>query len=152
MLTGWREYDETLRTLDLLHSRIDRAFEDWGAQLGTAELPRRRTAAVWPAINVFETKDAFVVKADVPGMTESDVSVSVEDDILLVRGERKCPPPEGYKIHLRERFAVAFTRKLPLPTRVDVNAVSAVLKDGVLTITLPKSPEALPRQITVKAS
>jgi HSP20 family protein len=152
MLTGWREYDDTLRTLDLLHSRIDRAFEDWWPQSGTADLPRRRTAAVWPAINVFETKDAFVVKADVPGMAESDVSVSVEDDVLVVRGERKCNPPEGYKIHLRERAPVAFARKLPLPTRVDVNTVGAVLKDGVLTITLPKSPEALPRQIAVKAS
>jgi HSP20 family protein len=153
MLTGWRDFDDTLRTLDLLHRRIDRAFfEDRGAQPWDPSLPRRRARAAWPALNVFENKEAFVVKADVPGLGETDVSVTVEDEILVVRGERKSNAPDGYKIHVRERAAVAFARKLPLPARVDIGAVSAVLKDGVLTITLPKSKEALPRQIAVKAS
>ena len=152
MLTGWRDFDDTLRTLDLLHRRIDRAFEDWGVQSPTGEPSLRRPAAAWPPINVFETKDSFVVKADVPGVSEGDVSVTVEDEALVVRGERKSNVPEGYKVHVRERAPLTFTRKLPLPERVDVNAVSAVLKDGVLTITLPKSQEALPRQIAIKAS
>jgi HSP20 family protein len=156
MLTGWREFDDTfraldtLRALDVLHRRIDRAFEEWAAP-GEAGVPRRRAPAAWPATNVFETKEAFIVKAEVPGLSEGDVSVSVEDEALVIRGERKAQVPEGYKVHVRERAPVAFARKVPLPARVDFDAVAAALKDGVLTITLPKAKEALPRQIAVKA-
>jgi HSP20 family protein len=150
MLTGWRDFDDTLQALNWLHRRMDRAFEDWAVP-ASREALRQRAHAAWPAMNVFETREAFVVKAEVPGLAEGDVSVSVEDEALLVRGERKTPVPEGYKVHLRERTPVAFTRKLPLPGRVDFDAVTASLKDGVLTITLPKAKEALPRQIAVKA-
>jgi len=149
MLTGWRDFDDTLRTLDLMQRRFDRAFEGW-------EQPRPRarhaTRAVWPLTNVFETKEAFLVKAEVPGLAEGDVSVTVEEDSLVVRGERKIEVPEGYRVHLRERAPVAFTRKLPLPGRIDADAVSATLSEGVLTVTLPKAKEALPRQISVKTS
>jgi HSP20 family protein len=147
MLTGWTDFEHTLRTIDRLQRRMDRAFLDWQEPL----LARRRARPAWPATNVFETKEAFVVKAEVPGLTEGDVSVSVEEDALVVRGERKTEVPEGYRVHLRERAPVAFTRKLPLPARVDAGAVTAALENGVLTITLPKAKEALPRQIAVKA-
>lgn len=147
MLTGWTDFEHTLRTIDRLQRRMDRAFFDGPDPL----IVRRRARAAWPATNVFETKDAFVVKAEVPGLAEGDVSVSVEDDALVVRGERKTAVPEGYRVHLRERAPVAFTRKLPLPAHVDANAVTATLEHGVLTITLPKAKEALPRRIAVKA-
>lgn len=150
MLTGWRDFDDTLRTLGLLQRRIDRAFDDWGEHGATLSV-RRRHRLAWPPTNVLETKESFVVRAEVPGLAESDVSVSVEDDALVIRGERKVDVPEGYKVHLRERQAYAFTRKLPLPARVASDAVTATLKDGVLTVTLPKAKEALPRQIAVKA-
>jgi HSP20 family protein len=149
MLTGWIDFDDTLRTLDQLQRRFDHAVGAWAEPR-----PRRRTRlawATWPATNVFETKEAFVVKAEVPGLSEGDVSVSVEEDALVVRGERKVEVPEGYKVHLRERAPVAFTRKLPLPARVDADGVSAALENGVLTVTLPKTKEALPRSIAVKA-
>jgi HSP20 family protein len=149
MLTGWKDFDDTLRTLDRLQRRFDVAFDPF-ERLGTPARVMRRARAAWPATNVFETKDSFVVKADVPGLADSDVSVSVEEDALVIRGERKLPVPDGYRVHLRERAPVAFTRKLPLPARVDADAVSAALKDGVLTVTLPKAREALPRQIAVK--
>ncbi len=148
MLTGWKDFDDTLRTLDRLQRRFDIVFDPL-ERLAPARVARR-SRAVWPATNVFETKESFVVRADVPGLADSDVSVSVEEDALIIRGERKLPVPDGYRVHLRERAPVAFTRKLPLPARVDADAVSASLKDGVLTITLPKAREALPRQIAVK--
>jgi len=149
MLTGWRDFDDTLRTLDLMQRRFDRTVEGW-----EQPRPRARQAAraVWPLTNVFETKEAFLVKAEVPGLAEADVSVTVEEDSLVVRGERKIEVPEGYRGHLRERAPVAFTRKLPLPGRIDADAVSATLSEGVLTVTLPKAKEALPRQISVKTS
>jgi HSP20 family protein len=108
-------------------------------------------AAAWPPTNVLETREAFVVKAEVPGLAEGDVSVSVEDEALLIRGERKSQVPEGYKVHVRERTPMAFARKVALPGRIDFDAVTASLKDGVLTVTLPKPNESLPRQIAVKA-
>jgi HSP20 family protein len=153
MLTGWRDFDDTFRTFDLLQRRIDRALalDGWFDPAWARDRARRRARAVWPPTNVFETKEAFVVKAPVPGLAEGDVSVSMEDDALVVRGERKGEVPEGYKVHLRERASIAFKRKLPLPGRVQADAVTATLKDGLLTITLPKAQEALPRQIAVKA-
>ena len=151
MLTGWRDFDDTLRAFDQLQRRIDRTFDSWATPSAAADRLRRRTTASWPTTNVFETKESFVVKAEVPGLAENDVAVSVEDDALVVRGQRKCAAPEGYTAHLRERASVAFTRKLPLPARVDADAVAATLRDGVLTITLPKAKDALPRQVAVKA-
>ena len=153
MLTGWRDFDDTLRTFDLLQRRIDRAltFQGWVDPAWGRDRARRRVRAAWPPTNVFETKEAFVVRAEVPGLAEGDVSVSMEDDALVVRGERKGEAPEGYRVHLRERASIAFTRKLALPGRVQADAVTATLKNGVLTITLPKAQEALPRQIAVKA-
>jgi HSP20 family protein len=132
MLTGWREFDETLRTLGMLQRQF-------------------RPLAAWPPTNVLETKESFVVRSEVAGLAEGDVSVSVEEDVLVIRGERKADVPEGYKAHLRERQAYAFTRKFPLPAHVEADAVTATLKDGVLTVTLPKAKEALPRQIAIKA-
>ena len=155
MLTGWRDLDDTFRAFDLLQRRFDRAFDPWApgaAGAPSEERASRRARVAWPAINAFETKEGFLVKAEVPGLAEGDVAVSVEDDTLVVRGERKVEAPEGYAVHLRERPPVAFARKLQLPARVDAERVTATLKDGVLTITLPKAKEALPRQIAVKTA
>jgi HSP20 family protein len=166
MLTGWRDFDDAFRALDLFERHFDRAYGSWAdatrPESAIADRPRRglrlgerwarRALAAWPPTNVYEAKEAFIVKAEVPGLAEKDVSVSVEDDALVLRGERKSAVPEGYKVHLRERDSVAFTRKLALPARVDVDGVTAAINDGVLTVTLPKAKEALPRQITVKAS
>jgi HSP20 family protein len=149
MLTGWRDFDDALRTLDRLHRHIDVVFDD-RAWAGTGREHGWRRAA-WPAINVVETKDSFVYRAEVPGLAEGDVVVQVEDESLLLRGERKSDAPKGYEVHLRERAPVAFARKLPLPGRVDAEGVTATMKDGVLTVTLPKAKDTLPRQIAVKA-
>jgi HSP20 family protein len=150
MLTGWREFDQTLRALDSLQRRMDHSFDP-----GFPINPRhgriaRRPRAEWPAVNAFEAKEAFVYKALVPGLTDGDVSVYVEDNALVLRGERKSNLPEKHDVHVRERPSVAFARTLPLPSRVDAASVTAVMKDGILTVTLPKAKEALPRQIAVK--
>jgi HSP20 family protein len=148
MLTGWRNFDEALRTIDLLHQHIDQVFDDRAVGAARYRGWRRVT---WPAVNVVETKDAFVYRAEVPGLGEGDVVVQVEDESLLLRGERKTEAPKGYEVHLRERAPIAFARKLPLPGRVDAEGVTATMKDGVLTVTLPKAKDTLPRQIAVKA-
>jgi HSP20 family protein len=153
MLTGWRDFNEALRTIDFLNRHIDYVFDDRavaGRSLDRAAVAAARRTA-WPGVNAVETKEAFVYRVEVPGLAEGDVAVQVEDDALLLRGERKTSAPEGYEVHLRERAPIAFARKLPLPGRVDSQAVTATMKDGILTVTLPKAKDALPRQITVKA-
>jgi HSP20 family protein len=147
MLTSWRNFNEALHTIDFLNRHIDYVFDDRAVPSRSPERPR----VAWPPVNVVETKDAFVYRAEVPGLGEGDVSVHVEDETLLLRGERKADAPAGYEAHLRERAPIAFARKLPLPGRVDADAVTATMKDGVLTVTLPKSKDARPRQIVVKA-
>lgn len=94
----------------------------------------------------------FVLRADVPGLTENDFDISVSGNTVTLRGERKVVVPEGYSTHRRERSAVKFAKSYQLPTRVDADKVTATLKHGVLTLTLPKIAEAQPRQISVKAA
>jgi HSP20 family protein len=152
MLTAWRDFDDTFRALNSLQRRIDHVFDDWVVvRQDGGQYARRAARAAWPPINAFETKEAFVYKAQVPGLGEGDVSVYVEDGVLVLRGERKSDIPEGSAVRLRERAPVAFARKLPLPGRVDGEGVAATMKDGILTITLPKAKESLPRQIAVKS-
>lgn len=94
----------------------------------------------------------FVFTADVPGLTQGDIEISVAGDTVTLRGERKVAVPEGYSTHRRERSAVSFAKSFQLPTRVDADKVVATLKHGVLTLTLPKAAEAQPRQISVNAA
>jgi HSP20 family protein len=94
----------------------------------------------------------FVLRADVPGLTEQDFEISVAGNTVTLKGERKVDVPEGHSVHRRERRAVRFAKSLELPTRVDADKVTATLKHGVLTLTLPKVAEAQPRQISVTAA
>jgi HSP20 family protein len=150
MLTGWRSFNEAIRTIDFLNRHIDYVFDDGVVAPRAPERTRGRPA--WPPVNVAETNEAFVYRAEVPGLGEGDVSVHVEDGALLLRGERKTPGREGYESHLRERASFAFARTLPLPGKVDADAVTATMKDGILTVTLPKAKDSRPRQIPVKSA
>jgi HSP20 family protein len=144
MLTVWRDFNEALRTFDLLSRYPGPLHYEWAVE-------HRSPREAWPAVSVSETKEAYVYRAEVPGLGEDDVTIQVEDGALLLRGERKTEAPKGYELRSRERAAVAFSHKLPLPGRVEANEVTATLKSGILTVTLPKAKDTLPRQITVKA-
>jgi HSP20 family protein len=150
MVTGWRSFNEALRTIDFLNRHIDYVFDDQHVAARVPERPRARVAL--PLVNVVETNEAFVYRAEVPGLGEGDVSVHVEDGVLHLRGERKAATREGYESHLRERASFAFARTLPLPGRVDADAVTATMKDGILTVTLPKAKDARPRQVAVTSA
>lgn len=95
---------------------------------------------------------SFVLRVDVPGLTESDFEISVAGNTVTLRGERKLEAPEAYSVHRRERSAVRFAKSFELAARVDAEKVTATLKHGVLTLTLPKAAEHQPRQISVKAA
>ena len=136
----------TIGRLSDLRDEIDRFFES--PLTRTSEFPG------WtPAFDVYEEKDNFVVKAELPGMKKEDINVSLHDGELLISGERKSETKsDGTEVYRSERFFGRFQRTVSLPATVDPTKVKAEYKDGVLTVTLPKSEEAKPRQIEVNVS
>jgi HSP20 family protein len=106
-----------------------------------------------PALDAHEDKDKYVVSTDVPGLKKEDINVSVHDGVLTVSGERKSEKDvkEG-TVHRTERYYGKFSRSVSLPTAVKADKVSAVYKDGVLTVEIPKAEEAKPKTIEVKIS
>jgi HSP20 family protein len=134
----------TLGRLNDLRDEIDRIFE--------APLARTSEFLGWaPAFDVYEEKDNFIVKAELPGLKKEDINVSLQDGSLIISGERKSETKsEGAEVYRAERYFGKFQRSVSLPTPVAANAVAAEYKDGILTVTLPKSEEAKPKQIEVK--
>ena len=129
-----------------LQRDLDRIFGKPALDLGLSG------GNVFPLINVFSDRDGFVVRAEVPGIKADDLSVDVERGRLTVSGERKLAPAKDGAYHRRERRAGKFSRALRLPDDIDAQAATAELRDGVLTVRIPKLAETRPRQITVKAA
>lgn len=152
MFSRLTDFDRTFDVLDELRRQMDRVWNDYDGAWGIARAPTQAlSAAAWPRLNVLDTGEDLVVTADVPGMTEKDLEVSLEDGVLTIGGERKALAPEGYTAHRRERPELGFSRSIALPVKVDSDKAAASVKDGVLTITLAKAPEARPRPIAVRA-
>ena len=103
-----------------------------------------------PALDVHEDKDAFTIRAELPGMKREEIEVSIQDGALVISGERNEEKVnEGTEVHRQERYYGKFSRALTLPTAVAGDRVKATYKDGILTVVLPKAEEAKPKQITV---
>ncbi|UCD58800.1 MAG: Hsp20/alpha crystallin family protein, partial [Candidatus Hydrogenedentota bacterium] len=106
-----------------------------------------------PAVDVVEHDDKMVVKAELPGMTEKDVDISVEENVLTIKGEKKTEEEKKEKsYHRLERSYGMFQRSFILPTWVTPDKAKASFKDGVLEIELPKSEEVKPKQVKIKAA
>jgi HSP20 family protein len=109
-----------------------------------------------PAVDINETNDALILTAELPGMTEKNVVVEFEDGVLTLRGEKEEERKQGNgdrKFHLYERTYGAFRRSFTFPRTIDAEKITAAFKDGVLTVTLPKTPQAKAkgRQIPIAA-
>lgn len=105
-----------------------------------------------PRFEVRETKEALVLKADLPGVKTEDLDVSVQANVLSISGKREQErKTEDEHFHMTERSYGTFTRSFTLPEGVDTKSLDAELKDGVLTVTLPKAPEAKPQRVQIKA-
>jgi HSP20 family protein len=104
-----------------------------------------------PAVDIYESDDhSLVVKAELPDVKREDINVTVENNVLTVRAERKLAETIARdRFHRMERQYGAFSRSFTLPTSVDAGAINASYKDGVLTIRLPQREEAKPKQITI---
>lgn len=106
----------------------------------------------FPALNVWEDGDNLMAEAELPGLRIEDVEILVEGDELTIKGRLNAPPLDGANYLRRERVVGEFTRAITLPRPIDSAAVEATLKDGVLTIKLPKAEEAKARKITVRSA
>jgi HSP20 family protein len=139
--SGIPDLEHTLSTVGELRRRM------------FADVTAPRTSAVsWPRTSVYDSGEALVLLADLPGVKSSDLEITLERDVLTVSGERKPDAPEGYAVLRQERRAARFERSFALPYKVDSEKLAAELKDGVLRVSLPKAAEAQPRKITVNAA
>jgi HSP20 family protein len=134
------------RLQDEMNDLFGRFFEDWPLAGLT------RTGSWWPALDISERDDAVVLQAEVPGMKPEDIDISVQNNHLTLSGEKKETDErkEGEFYHSERRYGT-FRREIALPSGVDADKVEAKYRDGVLTVTLPKSEEAKPRKIEVKS-
>ena len=104
-----------------------------------------------PSMDVHEDKDQFIAKVEVPGMKKEDIDISLHDGSLSISGERKTDEKfANAEVYRAERFVGRFQRTITLPARVAAEKVRAEYKDGVLTVTLPKTEEAKPKRIDVQ--
>jgi len=102
------------------------------------------------AVDVVEGENDFTVKCELPGIEEKDLDVSITSNVITIKGEKKTESEEKEgKYYKKESWSGSFQRTLSMPTSVDAEKIQAELKDGILTITLPKKEEAKPKQISV---
>jgi HSP20 family protein len=121
-------------------------FDD---NLGRA--PARPSVRQWyPAVDVLESKDAYLIRAELPGMKRDEIKVEVKDGNLVLSGESKTEKPaDGVEYRHVERVAAKFWRSFSLPETANPNGIEASYKDGILEVSVPKAPEAKPRQIEI---
>jgi HSP20 family protein len=151
MFSRMSDFDQDFTWMDELRRRMERVWDEVDPSArGRGWNSRPLAASAWPRLNLYDAGSSLVLKADVPGLSEKDVQVTLNDGGISISGERKVAAPEGYSTHRQERGSVQFSRSLSLPCKVDAEQTSATVKNGVLTITLTKAPEAQPRQISVR--
>jgi HSP20 family protein len=139
---NWPAFDQ----LTTIRDEINRLFE---SPLDNGASDVFNTWA--PALDLYEDKDNLIVTAELPGLKKEDIDLALHDNTLTISGERKDEKKyEGSQTSRQERFFGRFTRSLALPKQVNPGKVKAAYKDGILSVTLPKSDEAKPRQIEVQ--
>jgi len=141
-LSTWQGFGR----LSDLRDEIDRLFESPLAELTrTSQLLSGWT----PPIDLFEDKDSFIVRAELPGMKKEDIDLSLHDGSLSISGERKSEEKDA-EAYRAERFFGRFQRTITFPALVAADQAKAQYKDGILTVKLPKTEEAKPKHIDVK--
>lgn len=140
----WRQFGE----LSSFRKEMDRLWDRVGG-----ETPLSRTFGdVWsPSVDISETKDSFVVKAELPDLEAKDVNVSISGEVLTIKGEKKAEEEaKDEHYHCVERYSGSFQRIFQLPSGVKADQIKATFDKGVLKVTLPKVEEAKKKEIEVK--
>ncbi len=163
---GSASMPQVLRPFESLRREVDRLFEDFAGGIWRSPFGRsffdiepawraQSAMSTMPAVNVTETDKAYEITAELPGMDEKNIQVKVADGVLTIKGEKQEEKEEKNKdYYLSERSFGSFQRSFEVPNGVDTDKIDASFKNGVLTVTLPKSTEAqkAEKKITVKAA
>ena len=145
-LTRW----EPFTGLSTLQNQMNRLFHESMLHGREDESPLTNWA---PSVDIYETPNELVVKADLPDVTEKDIDVRIEDNLLTIRGERKFEKNLSEENYLRvERSYGSFSRSFSLPNTVNAEGIRAEYNNGVLTVSLPKREESKPRQVKVNVT
>ncbi len=137
---------DPFKELTSLKSQMDKIFE---TLLGEGE--DIKSGSWVPPVDIYETENEIVIKAEVPGVALNDIEIKVEDDTLIIRGEKKFERDiEKETYHRAERVYGKFQRSFIIPKSVDKEGIKASLKQGVLTIVLPKKEEVKPKEISIQ--
>ncbi len=142
MFRRWYDIDRDVAFVDDVRRRMERLLEEFDG--GAPSL-----RGSWPRANLYDTGSEVVAVLEVPGLAEDAIRIEAHQDALTVSGERKVTTPDGVTVHRAERSPGKFSRSFGLPARVDLEKTTARLHNGLLTITLPKHPEAQPKKIAV---
>ena len=143
-LVPWRAFGE----LSSLRRDMDKLWDRF-----SGETPFAKTfGETWlPSVDISETKDNFVVKAELPGLEAKDVNVSISGDVLTIKGEKKTEEEEKDEhYHCVERYSGSFKRAFQLPSGVKTDTIEATFDKGILKVTLPKVEEARKKEIDIK--
>ena len=142
-----RSADDPFRDVTDIQGQMNRLFDHLLGRPGQMASTERGWA---PPVDMYETKDELVMSAELPGLTQKDIHLSITGDLLTIRGERQRSQegaPDSY--YRAERWWGRFERTLPLPIPVQAGKVKAAYRDGVLTVTLPKADEIKPKEIKI---
>jgi len=142
---------EPFEGLSRVQSRVNDLFEE---TFGRSRLPHTAPSGVWyPPVDILESKEAYLIRAELPGMKKEDFHLEVEDGTLTLSGERKSEEvTNGAEYHRVERVSGKFSRSFYLPQTVKHDAIKATYRDGILEVYVPKAEEAKPKQITVSVN
>lgn len=146
MITNWNDINKMFEAM-LLKGKLDNFYVDFERSFGS--WPELAAAGYYPRTNLTDEGDQFVLIAELAGAEKEDLEVKILGNYLEISGVNKLNTPEGYTSHRSERKTVEFTRSFTLPADVDAGTVKASLKNGLLTVTLPKAEAAKPLQITI---
>lgn len=141
------ELEKMLNNMDIFRSRLGSAFQDFD-RIADQKHPWTN-GDNYPKTNLSDTGDNLELIVEVPGVLKDNINVKIQGNYLELSGKKTREIPEGYTVHRTEREALSFSRSLTLPYEVDADQVTASLKNGILTMTLPKSEAAKPKQIVI---
>lgn len=140
---------DPFRDLLSIQDRMNKLFEQ---TLSRSRAEEGIAPSTWtPAVDIYETPEAIVLQADLPGLRREDIDIQIQDNTLALRGERRFAKDVREENYLRiERAYGAFQRSFTLPATIQQENIRAVFRDGILELTLPKAEEAKPKKIAIE--
>jgi HSP20 family protein len=127
---------------DAMNQLLTESFVRSSGWAGSSQLP----------LDLYETENEYVAKLAVPGLKPENFEITMQQNVLVIRGHTQNEQQEGVRYHVQEQRFGTFNRSIQFPTAVDDDKIQATLADGILTLRLPKSERAKPKRITIKAS